>query len=91
MPDRLDALGRCHGYLAVANDGPVGTVETPLFPPDVDEPDYIVVRIQQGLRSRLPVVTAALVERVDPLRRLVYLRASGVEVAGQPEHLPLAI
>ena len=61
MPDRLDALGRCHGYLAVANDGPVGTVETPLFPPDVDEPDYIVVRIQQGLRSRLPVVTAALV------------------------------
>ena len=82
-------LAVSHGFLVVASDGPIGEVETPLFPPDADEPDYLVIRT--GARRRRPVVSTALVDHVDAARRLVFLRGSGKEIASLPEHLPLAI
>jgi hypothetical protein len=82
-------LASSHGFLAVASDGPIGTVETPLFPPDSDGPDYLIV-CTGSLLSRRPVVSTALVDDVDQARRLVFLRASREEIAGLPEHLPLA-
>jgi hypothetical protein len=85
------ALARCQGFLAIGDDGPVGAVETPLFPPDRDEPDYLVLRVGSVLRRRRPVVSVALVDDVDPRRGLLYLRGRREEVARLPEQLPLAI
>jgi hypothetical protein len=45
-------LACSHGYLVVGRDGPLGVVETPLFPPEGDEPDYLVLRRRKRLRSR---------------------------------------
>lgn len=86
---RPDNLARSHGYLVLASDGPVGVVETPLFPPDADEPDYLVVRRGRRLRSRRPVVHVSLVRRFEP--GVVVLRATADEVDRLPENLPLAI
>jgi hypothetical protein len=82
-------LARSHGSLVVASDGLVGEVETPLFPPDADEPDYLLVNRQRRLRSRRPVVPVALVRHVTP--GVVFLRATSDEVDRLPEHLPIAI
>jgi hypothetical protein len=87
---RTRALAACHGFLAIASDGPVGRVERPLFPPDCDEPDYLVLRTGK-LRGRRPVVAAPLVEGVDPRRHLVFIRATGRQITHLPEHLPLAV
>lgn len=84
---RRGQLAVSHGFVAVAEDGPVGYVETPLFPPDAEEPDYLVVRTAS---LRKPVVSTALVDHVDGARRLLYLRGSGTEITALPEHLPLA-
>lgn len=86
-----DLLARCHGYLAVATDGPCGVVKTPLFPPEGSDPDFLVVRMGGRIRPRFPVVPTALVSEVDPGRELVVLEATRAEVAALPEHLPLAI
>ena len=85
------ALARCHGFLAIGDDGPVGAVETPIFPPDRADPDYLVLRLGSVLRRRRPVVSTALVEDVDPRRGLLYLRGRKEDVAQLPEQLPLAI
>lgn len=87
----LGVLARCHGYLAVASDGPVGEIETPLFPPGADEPDYLIIRLARVLRPRMPVVWAGLVQDIDAERRLVFLDATREEIRHQPEHLPLAV
>jgi hypothetical protein len=84
------SLARCHGFLAVASDGPLGTVEQPLLPPDRNEPDFLVISVGRYVR-RWPVVAVALVERVDPARRLVYLKGRAKRLARLPETLPLAI
>lgn len=84
-------LACCSGFSVEAADGLVGEVETPLFPPDAAVPDYLVVRATRRGRVRRPVVATALVEHVDVGRRVVVLRGSGREIAGLPEHLPLAI
>jgi hypothetical protein len=83
-------LATSHGFSVVASDGVVGEVQTPLFPPDYDEPDYLVIQIGTPRRRR-PVVSTALVERVDAGRRLVFVRAVANELSRLPEHLPLAI
>lgn len=83
-------LATSHGFVAVAEDGPIGKVETPLFPPDSDEPDYLVVQTG-SIRKKRPVIHTALVDHVDRRRRLVYLHGRGKEIAKLPEHLPLAI
>ena len=78
------------GFAVEADDGPAGVVETPLFPPDGTEPDFLVLRIG-GVHSRRRFVSAALVERVDAAARTVYVRGSRVEIESLPEHLPFAI
>ena len=83
-------LALCHGYRVATEDGIVGEVDTPIFPPDVAEPDYLIVRIRHGAELRLPVVATSLVAEVNQERRLVFLRGTREEIARLPEHLPLA-
>lgn len=84
-------LAHCSGFSVEATDGRVGEVETPLFPPDAAEPDFLVVRTSGRARVRRPVVATALVERIDLSRRVIVLRGSGREIKALPEHLPLAL
>jgi hypothetical protein len=86
-----EALASCNGYLVEASDGPVGEVETPLFPPDRLHPDYLVLRVVGVVRVRRPVLATALVEEVDSRRRLVRVGATKRQIESLPEHLPLAI
>lgn len=88
----VSALACCHGYEVEAEDGPVGVVETPLFPPDCDEPDFLVVRVhvRGRLFPRFPIVPVSLVSEVEPGVRLVRVRGSARSVAQLPEKLPLA-
>lgn len=83
-------LARCGGFSVEASDGPVGVVETPLFPPDGASPDFLVLRVGNRLRPRRPVLAAALVERVDLDARVVRVHGLGAEIARLPEHLPIA-
>jgi hypothetical protein len=85
------ALAACHGYQVAAADGLVGEVDTPLFPPDITEPDYLIVRVGGRLRPRYPVVPTALVEEIAPERRLVLLRGMRNEIERLPENLPLVM
>lgn len=85
-----EALASCNDYLVEAIDGHVGEVETPLFPPDGSEPDYLVLRVVGRAGLRRPVVTTAVVERVDSRQRLVWLHLTKEQVASLPEDLPLA-
>lgn len=82
-------LARSHGFRVVGTDGPLGTVETPIFPSGAGEPDYLVLRRRRLVRNRYPVVHASLVERVEP--GVVLLRASSEQIDELPESLPLAI
>ena len=68
----------------------VGVVETPLFPPDAAEPDFLVVRVLQGSQTRRPVVSTALVESVDTERRAVCVRGQTHTLVRLPERLPIA-
>jgi hypothetical protein len=86
-----EALASCNGYSVEASDGPVGEVETPLFPPDRAEPDYLVLRVGSFIRVRRPVVATVLVEGVDSRRRLIRVRGTRDQIASLPEHLPLAV
>ncbi|HET7572608.1 MAG TPA: hypothetical protein VFJ77_08065 [Gaiellaceae bacterium] len=83
-------LSLSSGFAVEASDGVVGIVETPLFPPDETTPDFLILRVGR-LHPRRPVVAAALVESVDPRSRVVRVRGRRDEIAGLPEHLPLAI
>lgn len=85
------SLGYCHGYSVLALDGPAGEVETPIFPPDVAEPDYVIVRLGGRITPRLPIVHAGLVAGVDAESRSVRLAVTRDELARLPEHLPAAV
>jgi hypothetical protein len=86
------ALADSRGFLAVASDGQLGEIELTLVSPDRHgEPDYLVVRRGRFPRTRHPVVSATLVEEIDPRRRLVYLRGRVEQLATFSEQLPLAI
>jgi hypothetical protein len=85
-----EALASCNDYLVDAIDGRVGEIETPLFPPDGSEPDYLVLRIIGPSGVRRPVVTTALVEAVDSRQRLVRLHLTREQIESLPEDLPLA-
>jgi len=90
-PDRpFRLLASCHGYAVEADDGRVGQVETPLFPPSGDRPDYLVLRVGRPIWTRRPVVSTALVTHVDQRSRLVRVRGTCEQIAHLPEHLPLA-
>jgi hypothetical protein len=86
-----EALASCNGYVVEASDGLVGEVETPLFPPDRSQPDYLVLRIGGPVRVRRPVIAVGLVEEVDSGQRLVRVRGTKGQIESLPEHLPLAI
>jgi hypothetical protein len=91
MNERAE-LRRCEGFHVLAEDGLVGEVAESLVPPDRDEPDYLVVRVPgRLLRSRLPVVSTALVSGLDSARRVVWVRGSQGEIASLPEHVPVAL
>jgi hypothetical protein len=83
-------LGLSGGFTVEADDGPAGIVETPLFPPDATEPDFLVLRIGR-LSPRRPIVSTALVEHIDPHARTVRVRGSRADIERLPERLPLAI
>jgi hypothetical protein len=86
------ALADSGGFLAVASDGHLGEIEMTLVPPEREgEPDYVVVRRGRFPRTRHPVVPAALIEEIDPRRRVVYLRGRVEQLAAFSERLPLAI
>jgi hypothetical protein len=85
------ALASCNGYLVQASDGQVEAVETPLFPPDRSEPDYLVLRVGGPLGGRRPVLATVLVEEVDSHGRLIRVRGTKGQIESLPEHLPLAI
>jgi hypothetical protein len=89
-PDTDTLLAFTCGFAVEAEDGPVGVVETPLFPPDRREPDFLVLRVGRILPRR-PVVRTALVEGVDAKTRIVRIRGRRAEIAHLPEHLPLAM
>ncbi len=82
-------LAGCHGYVVAASDGLLGEVETPVFPPDSPEPDYLVVRVGAAGQSRLPVIPTSLIQEVNPERRLVRVRGTREELAQLPENLPV--
>lgn len=85
------ALARCHGFLAIAADGQLGEIETPLFPPDWREPDYLIVRTTHEANQRLrrPVIPVSLVEHVDEEQKVLRLRGAVKQLAHMPEALPL--
>jgi hypothetical protein len=85
-----EALASCNDYLVDAIDGHVGEVETPLFPPEGAEPDYLVLRVVGPSGVRRPMVTTALVEEVDSRQRLVRLHLTKEQIKSLPEDLPLA-
>ena len=89
-PETTMLLAGSAGFEAVASDGALGTVETPLFPPDAREPDFLVLRIRGWTGTRRPIVSTALVEAVDADRRVVVLASSRREIARLPEHVPIA-
>jgi hypothetical protein len=90
MSDRSKALASCHGLPVVGTDGPIGEVETPLFPPGGDEPDFLVLRLRGGGRlfPEFRILPAVLVERVEA--DAVVLRICADAVAYLPTRLPVA-
>lgn len=79
------------GYEVSASDGPVGVVETPLFPPDSAEPDFLVLRVGIWPRTRRPIVPVSFVETIDTAQRTVHVSGSRAEIASLSECLPIAI
>jgi hypothetical protein len=98
MPQRTRARGEtllagCVGFAVIASDGVVGVVETPLFPPDAREPDFLVLRIPDSAEMpgpHRPIVSVALVQEVDPELRIVRLGGRTRDIVRLPEHVPIA-
>jgi hypothetical protein len=81
--------GACHGFLVIAADGPCGSIETPLFPPDCNDPDFLVVRVGGRRGARRVMVPAGLVQHVDADAQTVRISGTRDELARLPEMLPL--
>jgi hypothetical protein len=89
--DRRQLLGGTAGYRVTASDGWLGVVETPLFPPDAAEPDFLLLRVDGWPRTRRPVVSVSRVEAVDVHHGTVHIRGRREEIAALSEQLPIAI
>jgi hypothetical protein len=79
------------GYDVYASDGPVGVVDTPLFPPDAARPDFLVLQVGSWPRVRRPILSVSLVEKIDATRRTVHVSATRIDIASLSECLPIAI
>ena len=82
------SLATSHGYAVEAEDGDVGEVETPLFPPAGAEPDFLMVRLANDA-SRFAVVSVQLISNVDSTSRRIKLETSCSAVAAMPRDIPL--
>jgi hypothetical protein len=85
----MRGLASCHGFAVIAANGPVGTIETPLFTGAATEPDYLIIRTTAAIEGAFRVVPTALVENVDPLGHQIFLNADHNTIASLPEYLPL--
>jgi len=82
-------LEHCHGFAICAGDDHIGFVETPLFPDDLRQPDFLVVRTSAAIPGTFRVVSTALIHAVDAERRVIRLVLTPAEAASLPEYLPL--
>ncbi|HEX7082540.1 MAG TPA: hypothetical protein VF186_00325 [Gaiellaceae bacterium] len=82
-------LGGCHGFAVAAGEAAVGSIETPIFGGVSVDPDYLVVRTVDEIPGTFRVVSASVVEDVDPARRLMRLGLTYDQIVALPEHLPL--
>jgi hypothetical protein len=82
-------LARCHGFYVLAGGQPVGAIETPVFPGPSSEPDFLLVRTEDSIPGTFRLVSAALVEDVDPAARSVTLALDREALTSLPEELPL--
>lgn len=77
--------GACHGFAVVGADGHIGTVETPLFPPDCNDPDFLVVRVSDGSEARRLMVPTALVQRIDASAQIVRIQRTRDDLLRLPD------
>jgi hypothetical protein len=90
---KTEPLADCAGFVAMASDGVLGVVETPLFPQDAAEPDFLVLRVHDSPGwpgTRRPIVSTALVLEIDPELRIVRLGGRIGEIVRLPERVPIA-
>jgi hypothetical protein len=70
-------LARCNGYDVATGDEIVGSVETPVFSGTKLEPDYLIVRVRDGLR----VVPPEVIVSVDATSHTLFLGLDADELA----------
>lgn len=70
-------LARCNGYDVAAGDEIVGSVETPVFSGTKLQPDYLIVRLGDGLR----VVPPEVIVSVDAASHTLFLGLDTDELA----------
>jgi hypothetical protein len=75
--------GACHGFTLVGTDGPIGFVETPLFPPDCTDPDFLLVRLRSSGTRRL--VPTGHIETIDPSAQIVHVDQTRADVLAFPD------
>jgi hypothetical protein len=84
-----ETLADCHGYIVLADDGLLGTVEEPAFGgPDSSQPGYLVVRAPSHGLTRRVFVPASMVCRLDVDDELVYVQGRVWELSRLPKPLP---
>jgi len=83
-----ETLANCHGYIVLADDGLLGTVDAPVFEPDSSEPRYLVVRAPSHGLTRRVFVPASVVRRVNVDDELVYVQGRVSELSRLQNALP---
>jgi hypothetical protein len=86
-----EALTSSSGFVVEASDGRVGEIELPIFPPDLSEPDYLLLRPEGLLSLRRPLVATELIDQVDVRGRRICVRGSRAQIESLPYRVPLAI
>ncbi len=83
-----ETLADCQGYIVLADDGLLGTVEAPVVGPDSNQPGYLVVRAPSHGLTRRVFVPASMVCRIDVDDELVYVQGRVWELSRLPKPLP---
>lgn len=76
-PAMVRVLAQCNGYDVAAGDAIVGSVETPVFSGTKLQPDYLIVRLGDGLHA----VPPELIVSVDSASRTLFLGLDADELA----------